>query len=381
MRRRATRKIPQFMIACGSLAIRVQRVKTATQDVKYRAACTVRIGQREFGIWSSSVMGAVAGLLPKLKLKQQQKDDVMAEVLRCPENVQPAISHSSRLNASTETAMLPPAVAFFKKHPFEGVVRTRVREADGKVRMNLSRLDGEVAFEPRMASNWHATSEEAFACIQAKCVSMGRDVPAMSHKRCDVPGVKIVHQIFGLYRDGKEMNALFKLSSSAWRAYAKRHVCVYICWTADMVDTLIQQKAPQWLQDFYNGVRYAVQRVDVARFFILFLYGGLYADLDVFPNLEQFPQVPLGLCKMVARETKTMCRKPEWEIEVVVATKGNDSLMEILSGMLRDVHKWHSDNTWRLSPKLEKLQTQTLPFHLPHDRAVRSGKDIANERL
>ena len=301
------------------------------------------------GPWSANINSTVDALLQKLKLGQREKDAVWAEVSNGSHTAQPAMSHRSQIGT------LPPAAVFFPKAPFEGIVRTYSRAVDKKVRMKLSRRDSKGRLHDSLIeSNWHATSEAAFEAIKEKCVSMGRDVPAMSHKRCDEPGVKIVHQIFGLYRDGKEMNPLFKLSSSAWRAYAKRHVCVYICWTADMVDTLIQQKAPQWLQDLYNGVRYAVQRVDVARFFILFLYGGLYADLDVFPNLEQFPQVPLGLCKMVARETKTMCRKPEWEIEVVVATKGNDSLMEILSGMLRDVHKWHSDKAWRLSPSLER---------------------------
>ena len=335
VRRRATLKIPALMIPCGSLAIRVQRVKSAMQDVKYRAACTVRIGEREFGKWSLSLMGAVADLLPKLKLKQQQKEAVMAEVLRCPENVQPAISHSSRLNASTDTAMLPPAVAFFKKHPFEGVVRTRVREADGKVRMLLSRLDGKVPFEPRMASNWHATSEEAFACIRLKCLEEGRDVPAMSHMRSDEPGVKFVHQVFGLYKDGKPMSALFTLSSCAWQAYAKQHQCVYKLWTADDVDTLIQLEAPEWVQTLYRNVEFPVQRVDVCRFYILFKYGGLYADLDVFPNLATFPLVPLGMCKVLARKTRTMRHRHEWEIELLVAIAGNRFLLAILQEMVR----------------------------------------------
>ena len=78
-----------------------------------------------------------------------------------------------------------------------------------------------------------------------------------------------------------------------------------------------------------------MQRVDVARFFILYKYGGLYADLDVFPNLETFPLVPLGLCKMPARETKTMSHKHEWEIEVIVAEKGNPFILDILEDMSR----------------------------------------------
>ena len=123
------------------------------------------------------------------------------------------------------------------------------------------------------------------------------------------------------------MNALFTLSSSAWQAYAKQHQCKYILWSADEVDTLIQLEAPEWLRLLYSGVRFPVQRVDVGRFFILFKYGGLYADLDVFPNLATFPLVPLGLCKMLARETPSMRHRHEWEIEVLVATAGNDFLL------------------------------------------------------
>ena len=78
-----------------------------------------------------------------------------------------------------------------------------------------------------------------------------------------------------------------------------------------------------------------MQRADVSRFFILFKYGGLYADLDVFPNLDNFPLVPLGLCKMLARDAKTMRYKPEWGMEVVVATEGNQFILEILEDMSR----------------------------------------------
>ena len=81
-----------------------------------------------------------------------------------------------------------------------------------------------------------------------------------------------------------------------------------------------------------------MQRVDVARFFILFKYGGLYADLDTFPNLDRFPLVPLGLSK-IAMDTKTRRPKPEWDLKVVVATEGNPFILEILEDMSRAMAK------------------------------------------
>ena len=85
--------------------------------------------------------------------------------------------------------------------------------------------------------------------------------------------------------------------------------------------------------ELYCGVRFPVQRADVARFFILYTLGGLYADLDTFPNLDRFPQVPLGMCKMQARPIKTNRHKFEWKIEVVVAEKGDMAILHILEDL------------------------------------------------
>ena len=81
------------------------------------------------------------------------------------------------------------------------------------------------------------------------------------------------------------MSPLFKLSSNAWQAYCRRHKCRYVLWGADEIDTLTQKFAPESVVARYRDVRFVVQRVDIGRFFVLFAYGGLYADLDVFPNL------------------------------------------------------------------------------------------------
>ena len=98
----------------------------------------------------------------------------------------------------------------------------------------------------------------------------------------------------------------------------------------------MQKYAPAPILQLYLEVRYLVQRVDIARFFVLYLYGGLYADLDVFPNRDSFPQVSLGLCKMLSR---AIGQRPEWEIEVVVARQGNNSLIDIVDNMIVETQK------------------------------------------
>ena len=332
-------------IPCGSTAIRIyekKRGRGEMQHVLYRAAFTVlgpmkkknrkQKSKREWGSWAPNIRGTLAVLLPKLKLKESEKNAVWSEIQEIDEMLLPAMRHT------TEHGTLPSAVAYFKKHPFEGILRTYTRAADQRVRMKLCRLDSNGhTHEQRLESNWHDSREEAFAYIQAKCARLGREVPATNHMPLHGPGVAFVHQIYGVFRDDKVMDALFNFSSEAWKAYADDHQSQYKLWTADEVDTLIQQKAPEWLQHLYTTVRFPVQRVDVVRFFILYLYGGLYADLDVFPNRETFPLVPLGMCKMKARETPCNRNGHEWEIEVVVGRAGNWRLMEILKGMLRAV--------------------------------------------
>ena len=119
--------------------------------------------------------------------------------------------------------------------------------------------------------------------------------------------------------------------TEAWRACCRLQQCRYILWTADGMDTLIRTYAPKSVVALYEDVRFLVQRVDIGRFYALFAYGGLYADLDVLPNHEVYGQCTLGLCKMAAR---ALSQQPEWEIETVVATRGNKSLLRILEHMI-----------------------------------------------
>ena len=156
------------------------------------------------------------------------------------------------------------------------------------------------------------------------------DTPPNFRKDINATGVKIVHQIYGVFRDGLPMSELFQSSSDAWKRYCRREFCRYILWTADLLDTLIQRYASPAIIDLYYNARYLVQRVDIGRFFVLYMYGGLYADLDVFPNRVSFPEVDFGLCKMRSR---TLRLPPEWEIEVVIAKRGNPIILRILQHM------------------------------------------------
>ena len=318
-------------IPCGKGSIRLYEIRrgTALKPVRqYRAAWSARSkgAVRVWGNPAKSIEAAIGSILGKMKVRKEEREAVWAKafLLQSSEKTRKkqAISHKSVRDHRR------PTVAYFKKHPFIGTLRHMLRKKDSKVRMILSRSG-----ESRVMSSWHGTREEAFEHIRRKCISMQRDEPASSHIHTEGEGVDCVHQIYGLYRDGKEMSELFKLSAKAWEAYASREQCNYRLWGADEVDRIIQQEAPDWVLELYRNVRLPVQRADVARFFILYHCGGLYADLDTFPNIDRFPKVPLGLCKMQARETNTMRNDTEWRTEVVVAEKGNPAIFDILQDM------------------------------------------------
>ena len=182
-----------FGISCGDGEIRVytfkvrqkQRGGYEPQD-EYRAAYIASKQPRVFGAMSTSLRSAVASLLPKLKLKPDQKEALWAEEMLRSEELQQAISHKPHNESSRS------AIVFFEKHPHEGIVRTYKRadqSKDLKVRMYLCRKGHD-----RVVSNWHRSFEEAFKFIQEKCESMGSDIPAMSHKRSVDAGVDVIHQ-------------------------------------------------------------------------------------------------------------------------------------------------------------------------------------------
>ena len=119
----------------------------------------------------------------------------------------------------------------------------------------------------------------------------------------------------------------FAKSTMGWKASCDGLPAKYIMWDADMVDTLMRKHAPSEIMWLYRKPTYAIQRCDVARWVILYVYGGLYADLDTFPNRPSYQQVSLGIPKMLARSYK---HGPEWEMKFIVATQGNSQLIDIM---------------------------------------------------
>ena len=94
---------------------------------------------------------------------------------------------------------------------------------------------------------------------------------------------KIIHQMWKT----EELPTKYQNAAAAWRAYHPDWE--YKFWTDESMLKYMEDNHPDYL-DVYNGFRYPIQRSDFFRYFILYDYGGIYSDLDMFPteNLEKY---------------------------------------------------------------------------------------------
>ena len=125
--------------------------------------------------------------------------------------------------------------------------------------------------------------------------------------------VRIIHQIYGLVRDGKPMPRLFINSQVCWRQVASHMGARYHLWSADEVDSLIKQHYAEFWAT-YRSFPFAKMRADMARIAILHRYGGMYADLDVFPIADTFAQADLAVQKVFGHALNRVKTKRNYRV-------------------------------------------------------------------
>ncbi len=103
---------------------------------------------------------------------------------------------------------------------------------------------------------------------------------------------RIIHQ---QWRDEK-IPVMFEKWRSKFFSIFPNHR--YILWTDETQRDLIQTKFP-WFLDTYDGYEFGIQRADASRYFILYEYGGLYADLDYEPLIDFWAWLPPNVPALV----------------------------------------------------------------------------------
>ena len=145
--------------------------------------------------------------------------------------------------------------------------------------------------------------------------------------------VMYVHQIYGLFGDGKPMSQRFQDSRDAWSRCAGSMGARYHLWNAAEVETLMRTRYQQFW-DTYQRVRYPVMRADIARIAILHAYGGLCADLDTMPNRQSYAQAPLAVCSVWGPKKGGGWKKSDWRAADQAPRKEFYD-MEVLVGEVR----------------------------------------------
>ena len=96
---------------------------------------------------------------------------------------------------------------------------------------------------------------------------------------------KIIHQIwFDNITTKKESKKLFNDLSKYRDSWIKNNpTWLYKCWNLQDCLHLVKKYFPEHL-DMYKSYYYPIQKCDCVRYFFLFRYGGLYADMDYYCN-------------------------------------------------------------------------------------------------
>ncbi|KAL2844768.1 nucleotide-diphospho-sugar transferase [Aspergillus pseudoustus] len=95
----------------------------------------------------------------------------------------------------------------------------------------------------------------------------------ISADRTTIP--KLIHQTW--FPAGSNMSE----SAQAWVATVKRHYSdwEYVLWDDESDEALVREHFP-WFLETYKSLPKEINRADMARNFYMFLFGGMYADVD-----------------------------------------------------------------------------------------------------
>jgi mannosyltransferase OCH1-like enzyme len=94
---------------------------------------------------------------------------------------------------------------------------------------------------------------------------------------------KIIHQTWKT----KDVPDHWKKSKDEWQRLHPDWL--YILWTDEDIRNHIKDHHPDFLE-LHDNYEYNIQRADMIRYFILYDFGGVYCDLDLYPteNIEKY---------------------------------------------------------------------------------------------
>jgi mannosyltransferase OCH1-like enzyme len=108
---------------------------------------------------------------------------------------------------------------------------------------------------------------DGFSCDSAQDISVNKSRVIPKH----------IHQMF-FYMTDKTLPEKMNSGRKTWEN--NHYGFKYTLWNASMVEELLEERYPQ-LRDLYHSYGHWVRRADMARYIVLYEYGGIYVDLDI----------------------------------------------------------------------------------------------------
>jgi len=101
---------------------------------------------------------------------------------------------------------------------------------------------------------------------------------------------KIIHQQW----KNNQIPSKFQKWHSEWQKLYPSPEYQHILWTDDTARQFIQTHYP-WFLSIYDNYEHNINRADAVRYFILYHYGGIYADLDYEPLVNFYNYLPTNM--------------------------------------------------------------------------------------
>lgn len=151
----------------------------------------------------------------------------------------------------------------------------------------------------------------------------------------------IVHQIWGLCKadEGKDPPRALEDCSKTWQEHARANDMVYKRWNRQEIEEIVD-KTP-WKTTFYS-LEHWVEQCDFARYILVYLYGGIYSDMDtvckVCPKI-QYKTLTIGLEANVSDDERlfhNLARNVQYCQWTFAADKGHPALLAVITAI--DLH-------------------------------------------
>lgn len=135
--------------------------------------------------------------------------------------------------------------------------------------------------------------------------------------------------------------------------FCDRRGWTYTLWREDTILEFVQRHFPQYIDEF-NNLDSIIKKVDCARLMILYVFGGVYVDIDAYLHPHQDLQDFLELKEIVREEyNPTM-----WHIDPVMPIEHQ---YDLIVGQEKTICEYHYNKYGIVVPKLNNAVIFTRP--------------------